>query len=226
MFGSSQGYPRHNPSPLSDTPDNQVVTPIQALTNRVVYLEQQSLAPQMRRIAEKNARNSVIRVFMDPGSPSTLGTNSILDKCQRASHPFNLVIAVQRPLLAPEGEVLLIVRSDEDAEQIRSNKGQLSEIFGVASYFCPERFYITPSVFTKDDLVRMSTGEGAKHDYCELFKNPHEQLTAWRNETGLDIKKADWRHGYLWLLLNSIDEAREAVSGKVYSLGGFQTQFM
>lgn len=180
----------------------------------------------MRRVAAKNARNSVIRVSMDPEYATVLGTHGILDLCQRASHPFDLVIAVQRPQSAPKGEVLLIVRSDEQAEQIRNDKGQLREILGRASSFCPESFYITPSAFSKDDLNRMSTGEGAKHDYCEMFKDPSKCLEAWRNETGLDIKKACWKHGYLWLLLDSVDQAREAVSGTFYSLCGFQTQFM
>ncbi|EEU38738.1 uncharacterized protein NECHADRAFT_83183 [Fusarium vanettenii 77-13-4] len=175
MFGPSQSHPPHNPSPPSNAMNDQVVQILEALNHRIISLEQQLWASQNRRAAQKNVRNSPVRTFIDPDFGELLSTHRIFDGCQRAGGSLSLVVSGQRPRLAPEREVLLMVRSDEEAEQVRNDVGRFKKMFGEKSYFYPESFYITPSAFSKDDLTRLSVNGGAKYDYCEMFKDPRTQ---------------------------------------------------
>lgn len=113
-----------------------------------------------------------------------------------------------------------------NAQEIRQCESLLKSAFhGVNLRILPTNFYISPSALSKDDLKRMKADEAAKHDYVKMFDRPSESLQAWRQETGLEIQKAYWKRGYLWLVLNSLEQAREAVSGKFYSLSGIHTRF-
>ncbi|KAF4465163.1 hypothetical protein FALBO_7998 [Fusarium albosuccineum] len=231
-FGPPQGYPPHDPEPLPIPLALSLRKLIRKLV-QLVGLERHTevqdlllelLLNQSRRLTAKKSRNGVLIVHISPELAEMLGDRGILQKCR--DFGLHLVIAVQRPELTP-GLVRLITRNAEDARKVRQDGHLLKQVFNGSEYHIqPEAFYIVPSAFSWDDLQRMSKGPGAKFKYCQMFENPHEHLAAWRLETKLDIKNTYWKYGYLWLVLESLEEAKKAVSGLMSSLIGLQTRFM
>ncbi|KAF5005177.1 hypothetical protein FDECE_8361 [Fusarium decemcellulare] len=230
-FCSTQSRSSHCPKPplfcQSHSLDKQTVKLVQLLMLHTGWSEHQLLeevAAHANREAKMTERNAVVTISMSPETRETLSDRVILDRCDMEG--VHEVIAVQRPKRSP-GKVLLIVRSEEHAQRVRRNVKLLERVFsGPDFHVHPRAFYIVPAEFSKDDLKRMAKGPGAKYDYPNMFQNPRDHLAAWRRETQLDIKDTYWKYGYLWLVLDSLDDAKKAVSGKVYSLLGLQTKFI
>ncbi|KAF4949970.1 hypothetical protein FSARC_13331 [Fusarium sarcochroum] len=185
-----------------------------------------------KRLAMKTQRKAIVKVSVNVEWARSLGSKGIRDKFQLAGEPLSLVQAVQIPLLQND-HMLLIVKTREHARQIRENEGLLREALHgekTHAHIQPENFCIVPSAVTKSEIerkMRIHGGiRGATLNYREMFANPMQSLDGWKQETGLDIKKAYWKYGYLWFILEDLDQAKQAVSGGVYTLHGMQTRFI
>lgn len=181
------------------------------------------LSDEQRRRADKECHRNVVRVCLNPEVIDELGTQGINTRCSQAGFP---VLSVHKCALRPD-EVLLIVRSVEDARAIREcQAGLQSALSAEKCVIYPEVFFVVPPGLSKQKLERRSAGEAASIDYHRILHRPRESLPYWRDETGLDIKRAFWKHGYLWLGLESLEQALEAVSDRRYTLSGLHTRFV
>ncbi|KAF5670361.1 reverse transcriptase [Fusarium circinatum] len=157
-----------------------------------------------------------------------LSSEAILTKCANLGPPFDAIKTVQLPPLETD-RILLIVRSDLSAREIRMHEERLKNIInspGCAVY--PEEFHISPANITHTEVDKMKTSKnkafGNKGTRAR-FKDPVTNLKFWKRETGLNIHRAYWKYGRLWFVMRNREEAQTAASGKMYTLEGLQTSF-
>ncbi|KAF5556845.1 hypothetical protein FMEXI_898 [Fusarium mexicanum] len=216
---------------LFRTPDQEEIHLIDALARSSGYtVPQLSMASTLakKNKAWKEARNAVLKIKIDPKASSILSPDAILNKCARLGPPFNAVKSLQFSPLEMD-RVLLVVRSDFDAREIRMHEERLKAIINAPQcQVLPEEFYISPADITRDHVDKMKTSKnkayGDKSTRYRL-KKPKEYLEFWKRETGLDIHRAYWKYGRLWFVLRNREEAQNAASGKMYTLEGLQTSF-
>ncbi|KAF5989549.1 reverse transcriptase [Fusarium bulbicola] len=226
----------NNPRPLAArklfrTPDDEMNRFVNAVARNSGYTVQQlcmasTLAKKNK--AWKESRNVVLKIDVDPDTSHILSSEAILTKCANLGPPFDAIKAVQFPPLEMD-RILLIVRSDLSAREIRMHEERLKIIInspGCAVY--SEEFHISPAGITRTEVDKMKTSKNkafGNKDTRTKFKDPTKYLKFWKRETGLDIHRAYWKYGRLWFVLRNREEAQNAASGKMYTLEGLQTSF-
>ncbi|KAG5803700.1 hypothetical protein H9Q74_009040 [Fusarium xylarioides] len=175
------------------------------------------------------AGRKVPRAPVDETLRQILSPSAILTKCENHGFPFNAFKGVQFPPLEMD-RMLLIVGYDLNAREIRKHEKRLQTIINdPGCCVCPEEFYISPANITRTEYDRAKTSStndahGNKGTWAR-FKKPKERLEFWRRETGLNIDRAYWKYGRIWLVLQNLQEAQNAASGKMHTLEGLQTSF-
>ncbi|KAJ4252843.1 hypothetical protein NW762_010749 [Fusarium torreyae] len=184
----------------------------------------QEVYDEANREAAKKTRKTVITIIVSARHAAAMGEEGFLNRFREAGEPLSLVKAVQFPTLNTK-KVLLILDSESDARKVRECEGKLKKVLQAPeARFQPERFCISPTAITKSSLQRMTKDPAATKDYDRMFNHPVDSLPHWKRETGLDIKKAYWKYGRLWMVLWNLEEARRAVHSEVpSSLSGIQT---
>ncbi|KAG5744818.1 hypothetical protein H9Q70_012478 [Fusarium xylarioides] len=216
---------------LLRTPDDEMIRLLNAAAERSGYTVQQlSMASTFakKNKAWKESRNAVLKIEIDADSSQILSPEAILNKCAELGPPFNTIKSVQFPPLEMD-RVLLIVGHDLDAQEIRKHEKRLQAIINAPGcHLCPEEFYISPTHITRTEVDKMKTSINKAYGdrgTRARFKKPKERLEFWRRETGLNIDRAYWKYGRIWLVLRNLEEAQNAASGKMYILEGLQTSF-
>ncbi|KAF5598244.1 hypothetical protein FPCIR_3266 [Fusarium pseudocircinatum] len=143
--------------------------------------------------AWKEGRNVVLKIKIDPDARRMLSPDAILSKCAKLGPPFNAIKSVHFPPLEMD-RVLLIVRSDFDARQIRMHEEKLKAIINAPpGEVLPQEFHISPADITRADVDKMKTSKnkafGDRATRARL-KKPKQHLEFWKRETGLNIDRA------------------------------------
>lgn len=205
-------------------------TPMTLLASPDILFQQLSMASTWakKNKAWKESRQAVLKIKINGGSSQILSPEAIITKCAILGFPFDAIKTVQFPPLETD-RMLLIVDRDLDAREIRRHEKRLQTIINdPGCRIFPEEFYISPASITRGEVNRMETStdeaNGNKATRAR-FKKPNERLEFWRRETGLNIHRAYWTYGRIWLVLRNLEEAQTAASGKMYTLEGLQTSF-
>ncbi|RSL46575.1 hypothetical protein CEP54_013771 [Fusarium duplospermum] len=105
---------------------------------------------------------------------------------------------------------ILLIDSDEAAQQIRQALGVLQSTFGNYSLeIVPERFYVHAKKFNK---YKLRCGTDIDKAIARQFEHPGGCVRHWSHETTLDIKSANWGYGgRLVLVFHDAEEARRAI---------------
>ncbi|KAM0267920.1 hypothetical protein ACHAPA_005518 [Fusarium lateritium] len=180
---------------------------------------------QERRELKRKAAKSVIHLTANQQWLKGESSRSLLYKAHKAGGPLRHIQAIHICENKPGG-LILVFKSWLESRNARNEGRLIQEAFDGKVNMEPGMFYITPIIINKAKLVELSSAPGASLDYVALFENPEELLPALCLETGLDIKKIYWKGQCLILVLDSLEQARLTVSGKMFSLNGIHTQFI
>ncbi|KAG9498273.1 hypothetical protein J7337_011169 [Fusarium musae] len=218
---------------LFKTPDAEAVGVANDLALKSGYTLQQLAMASIwakKNLAWKESRKTVLKVKITAGSSQILSPEAIITKCAINGFPFDAIKSVQFPPLEMD-RMLLILDHDLDAREIRKHEKSLQTIVNdPGCCVCPEEFYISPANITRTEYNRnlrktsTNNAQGNKDTWAR-FKKPSERLEFWRRETGLNIDRAYWKYGRIWLVLQNLEEAQNASSGEMYTLEGLQTSF-
>ncbi|KAM0237405.1 hypothetical protein ACHAP5_009035 [Fusarium lateritium] len=180
---------------------------------------------QERRELKRKAAKSVIHLTANPQWLEGESSTSLLNRAHKLGGSLSCAQAIRISKIKP-GDVIIMFKYWHESRRARNEERLIQEAFHGMVGVEPEMFYITPVIINKAKLVELSKAPGASLDFMALFENPDDLLSALCLETELDIKKIYWKGQCLILALESLGQAREAVSGKMFSVRGIHTQFI